>query len=71
MKSRARTMNRKETTQARIKGLLERHALDRSYRFITGYNSLSVIVSAACSRCVAGERFSPPEGGFVRSIHIA
>jgi len=26
--------------------------------------------SAACSHCVAGERFSPPEG-FVRSIHIA
>ncbi len=70
MKSRARTMHCKETAQTRIKSLLERHALDRSYRFITGYNCFSFIVSATYSRCVAGERFSPPEG-FVRSIHIA
>jgi len=64
-----------ETAQTRSKSLLERHALDRSYRFITRYivseiSSYDDIVSAACSRCVVGERFSPPEG-FVRSIHIA
>jgi len=69
MKSRARTMHCKKTAQASIKSLLERHALDRSYRFMNGTLSNS-IVSAARSRCVVGERFSPPEG-FVCSIHIA
>jgi len=52
------------------KSLLERHALNRSYRFIIWYIASKLTVSAARSRRVVGERFSPPEG-FVRSIHIA
>ncbi len=39
------------TAQTRIKSLLEHHALDRSYRFMNGTLSHS-IVSAARSRCV-------------------
>jgi len=65
---RARTVHCKKTAQASIKSLLERHMLDRSYRFMNGTLSHSII-SAARSRCVVGERFSPPEG-FVRSIHV-
>ncbi len=68
MKSRARTMHCKETAQTRIKG-------SSVMRWIGAIGSILVhclnfIVSAAWSRCVVGERFSPPEG-FVRSIHIA
>ncbi len=46
IKSRARTMHCKETAQARIKSLLERHALDRSYRFMNGTLSHSVVSAA-------------------------
>ncbi len=35
MKSRAKTMRHNQTAQTLIKSLLERHALNRSYRFIT------------------------------------
>ena len=35
MKSRAKTMRHNQTAQTFIKSLLEHHALNRSYRFIT------------------------------------
>jgi hypothetical protein len=52
------------------KSLLERHALNRSYRFIIWYIVSKLTVSTTWSHHVVDERFSLSES-FVRSIHIA
>ncbi len=52
------------------KSLLERHALNRSYRFIIWYIVSKLTVSTTWSHHVVDKRFSPSES-FVHSIHIA
>ncbi len=59
MKSRARTVHSKETAQTRSKSLLERHALDRDYRFITGTLSQIYCFSGVQSLCSRRAVFSP------------
>ncbi len=62
MKSRAKTMRHNQTAQTlspRVY-LLERHALDRSYRFITWYIASKLTVSATSkSSCSRRAIFSP------------
>ncbi len=75
MKSKARTMQSKETAQTRSKNLLKRYTLNRSYKFIIRYIVLKIllyddIVSMTCSRCIVNERFSLSES-FVHLIYIA